>query len=105
MRYLSEHPELQVGKVVLVAPWIDVEQEDPSKFFDFEIDPNIAQRTKGLTIFHSTDDVAEIQSSVKELRQKLKSITYKEFQNRGHFTHKRMPNDQFPELLAEALQT
>lgn len=103
VRYLSEHPQLQVGKVVLVAPWIDVENDDPNGFMDFRLDPAMAERTKGLTLFHSTDDGAEIQSTVKELRAKLKGINYREFEDRGHFTHKYMPDDTFPELLDELL--
>jgi uncharacterized protein len=102
-RYLSEHPDLKVGKVVLVAPWIDVEQEDPNKFFDFKIDPNLVGRTKELVIFNSTDDVEEIQSSVRVLREQLKNAKYKEFEGLGHFTHKKLPSDTFPELLAECL--
>ena len=98
VRYLSEHKELSVDKVVLVAPWIDVEQEDPNNFFKFEIDPNLVKRTKGLVIFHSTDDVPEIQSAVARLKT-LPGIDYREFTGRGHFTHKYMPDDTFPELL------
>jgi uncharacterized protein len=101
VRYLSENRDLQVGKVVLVAPWIDIEQKDPNKMFDFKIDPNIASRTKGLTIFNSSDDAEEILSSVEKLRQTLEGINYKEFSGLGHFTHSRMPDDTFPELLTE----
>ena len=104
VRYLSEHKDLKVGKVVLVAPWIDAEQEDSHHFFDFELDPGIASRTKGLVILHSTNDVAEIQSSVARLRQELKAITYREFENKGHFAHKYLPDDTFPELLEEVLR-
>jgi predicted alpha/beta hydrolase family esterase len=104
VRYLSEHRDLNVAKVVLVAPWIDVEQEDPNKFFDFNIDPNIASRTAGLIIFNSSDDVPEIQSSVVKLRKEIKNIKYREFENRGHFTHRKMPSDSFPELLEEVLK-
>jgi predicted alpha/beta hydrolase family esterase len=103
VRYLSEHPDLRVGKVVLVAPWIDVEQEDPNKFFDFTIDPKIASRTKQLILFNSKDDVTEIQTSVNKLRQEVIDLDYREFEGKGHFTHKYMPDDTFPELLAELL--
>jgi predicted alpha/beta hydrolase family esterase len=103
VRYLSEHKDLRVGKVFLVAPWIDVEQDDPSGFFTFELDPNIAARTNGLTIFHSSNDVAEIQTSVAKLRQKLNGINYREFDDKGHFTHKYLPDDTFPELLEAIL--
>lgn len=102
VQWLSKHPDIKVGKVVLVAPWIDVEKDDwPA--FDFSIDPDLAARTAGLTIFNSADDVAEIQTSVTELRRKLKGAKYVEFEGRGHFTHKYMPDDTFPELLKECL--
>lgn len=104
VRYLSENPELKVGKVILVAPWIDVEKDDPQNLFDFKIDPKLASRTKGLVIFNSTDDGQEIQSSVKELRKKLTDLKYREFQNLGHFTHSNLPDDKFPELLEECLK-
>ncbi|MEX1995466.1 MAG: alpha/beta fold hydrolase [Candidatus Saccharimonadales bacterium] len=103
VQWLSKNPDRKVGKVVLVAPWIDIEKEDwPA--FDFEIDENLVARTAGLTIFHSIDDVEEIQTSVKELRQKLKGAKYVEFKDKGHFTHHYMPDDTFPELLEECLK-
>jgi len=103
VRYLSEHPKLKVGKVVLVAPWIDIEQDDPNHFFEFEIDSEIVGRTKGVTIFNSSDDVIEIQSSVKKLLEVIKNLRYKEFEGLGHFTHKRIPDDKFPDLLDELM--
>lgn len=103
VRYLSEHPDLKVGKVVLVAPWIDVEQEDPNKMFDFKLDPNFVKRTKGTVIFHSTNDAGEIINSGAKLREEVKSIGYKEFENYGHFTYKSMKTHEFPELLEELL--
>lgn len=101
VRYLSEHPKLQVGKVLLVAPWIDVEEDDPNGFMDFKVDPDIAERTKGLAIFHLTDDGDEIKRTVRVLRSRLNDISYREFEGRGHFTHRYMPEDEFPELLEE----
>lgn len=101
-QWLSKNPEVKVGKVVLVAPWIDIEKDDwPA--FDFELDPNLVSRTASLTIFHSTDDVDEIQTSVKRLRETLVDATYREFEGKGHFTHHYMPDDIFPELLEECL--
>jgi predicted alpha/beta hydrolase family esterase len=102
VQWLSKNPQARVGKVVLVAPWIDLEKEDwPA--FDFEIDQHLSSRTAGLTIFHSTDDVEEIQTSVEELKAKLRDFKYVEFENMGHFTHRKLPDDTFPELLEECL--
>jgi predicted alpha/beta hydrolase family esterase len=103
VRWLSEHKDIKVGKVVLVAPWVDVEQEDPNDFFKFELDEDLAARTQGLTLFHSIDDDPDIVSSVKELRNRMKNMKYVEFNDRGHFTHHYMPDDTFPELLEECL--
>ena len=104
VRYLSEHKDLKVGRVILVAPWIDIEEDDPNAFFKFKIDANIASRCESLTIFNSIDDVIEIQTTVTKLRKELDSIIYREFEGRGHFTHKYMPDDKFPELLEVLLK-
>jgi predicted alpha/beta hydrolase family esterase len=103
VRWLSERPDVRVGKVVLVAPWIDVEQQEPNKFFDFMIDANLVRRTAGMTIFHSADDQSTIQSSVKKLRETLPDVAYREFKNYGHFTMEYMGTPEFPELLEELL--
>jgi hypothetical protein len=104
VRWLSERRDDKVGKVVLVAPYLDVEKKSIPEFFDFELDENIAGRTKGLTVFHSDDDDPEMQSTVKLLRKKLKNFEYREFHNYGHFTHRSLPDDKFPELLEECLK-
>lgn len=44
VRYLSENT-VKVGKVVLVAPWIDPDHYLDTGMFDFKIDENIVQRT------------------------------------------------------------
>ena len=103
VRYLSEHPELKVGKVVLVAPWIDVEKEDPNKFFDFKIDKDLAKRTKGLTVFHSDNDNKEMQTSLVKLQAEIKNLKVKTFHNYGHFTIGSMKTTEFPELLQALL--
>ena len=104
VQWLSRNPNAKVGKVVLVAPWIDVEKDDwPA--FDFEIDESLVQRTAGLTIFHSLDDMKEIKSSVKILIRKLPGAKYVEFENAGHFIIGAMKTEEFPELLQECLAT
>lgn len=104
VRYLSEHPNLRVGRVVLVAPWLDPNNTKKTTFFDFEIDPDLVQRTAGVTIFNSTNDHPGIHWSVEILRQTIPGITYREFDDYGHFCHGDMPDgDAFPELLAELL--
>ncbi len=54
VRYLSEN-EIKVGAVVLVAPWIDTERSLATKMFDFSIDTHLAQKTRKLTVFVSSE--------------------------------------------------
>jgi predicted alpha/beta hydrolase family esterase len=101
VRYLSEHKDLKVGKVVLVAPWVNPEnnsESDTVDFFEFEIDPDFPSRTNGVTVFFSTDDHSEVVKTVEILRRKVNGLTFKEYSDRGHFR-----DSPFPELLEEIL--
>lgn len=105
VRWLSENTGTKVGKVVLVAPWLnpfDNPASDTADFFKFEIDPGLVARTAGLTIFNSDDDEESIQKSVEIIRKKLAAITYKEFHNYGHFCTENGVTE-FPELLSEII--
>ncbi len=98
VRWLSEHPDVHVGKVVLVAPWLDPNNIKKTTFFDFKIDQNLVRRTNGLIIFASDNDHLGIRWSVETFRANLPGHTYREFHNYGHY----MDIQSFPELL-EAL--
>ena len=63
IRWLSEH-DVKVGKVVLVAPWLDPGNKEVGDFFRFTIDPNLASKTSGLTLIYSTDDAESVIESV-----------------------------------------
>lgn len=98
VRWLSEHPDAQVDKVVLVAPWMDPLHEDEPGFFEFNIDPELVGHTAGVTIFNSDDDHESIHKTVEILRDTIKNIGYREFHNYGHFTPGDMGTVEFPEL-------
>lgn len=102
VRYLSEN-DVKVGKVVLVAPWIDPDKYLKTGMFDFEIDENIVAKTKGITIFSSTDDMQEVQDSIKILKEKIKDVRVVQFKNYGHFCYGDMKTHEFPELLEEVI--
>lgn len=112
VRWLSENNDKQVGKVVLVAPWINPENNavsDTADFFDFEIDPDLANRTAGVTIFNSDNDMDTIHKSVQIIRDAVKDVEYKEFQNHGHFClgdvpEFNMPSSEFPMLVEVCLK-
>lgn len=102
LRWLSEHPGTRVGRVVLVAPWLDPFDEVAPDFFDFTLDPALAARTARTLLFHSDDDAEDIEESVRLIRERVTGIGYREFQGYGHFTREdRMagPGAGFPALL------
>jgi predicted alpha/beta hydrolase family esterase len=98
-RWLSDNRDLRVGRVVLVAPWIDPYRTRTSDFFDFEIDPGMASRTEGLAIFNSDNDAGDIQESAYALRDKVKDCYFREFHDYGHFCKENLGSEAFPELL------
>lgn len=103
VRYLCEHPNVKVDKVVLVAPWVNSRHEDDIDFFDFEIDPKVAERANKFLIIGSDNDGEDVTNSVNFLKEKLPTARYREFKGFGHFTWKSMDSTEFPELLKELL--
>lgn len=112
VRWLSENKDKKVGKVVLVAPWLNPENNpisDTADFFDFKIDSDLVSRTAGVTIFNSDNDHATIHKSVQIIRDSVNNLEYKEFHNYGHFCigdlpEFNMPTSDFPDLLKECLK-
>jgi hypothetical protein len=103
VRWLSEHKDVKVGKVVLVAPWIDPGHKETTDFFDFTIDPKLVERAAGITIFNSDNDFNAIQKSVNIIRETVSDINYREFHNYGHFCERDLGTNEFPELIKEVL--
>ena len=98
VRWLSENSK-KVGKVVLVAPWIDPTKAIDPEFFNFEIVSDISSRTNGLSVMYSTDDHPEIVTTIETLKQELENVNFIEFQDKGHFVFNSLNSEQFPELL------
>jgi predicted alpha/beta hydrolase family esterase len=97
IRYLSEHPNLKVGKVFLIAPWLnpdDEEVSDTADFFKFNIDPDFPNRTLGVSVFVSSNDYPSVIESVAIVSEKVQGLDMHQYSDRGHFKDK-----EFPELL------
>ncbi len=105
VRWLSENKDKQVGKVVLVAPWLDPNKikGENNDFFDFEMDAELLSRTQGLTIFNSDNDMEAVHTSVQQIMDTIPNIKLVEFQNKGHFCLSDLDSEAFPELLEEVL--
>lgn len=98
LRYLSQHPTVQVDKVVLVAPWLNPRRSKDSSFFDFQLDSSLIERTNQLIVLASDDDNDEVKESIELIRQIYPTLQYKEFHAYGHFTFGSMKTEAFPEL-------
>jgi predicted alpha/beta hydrolase family esterase len=103
VRYLSERPDVRVGKVVLVAPWLDPFDEYGSDFFKYELDTELVKRTNGITIMVSEDDEDSVLESARILEQKIQGIRVIRFKDKGHFTETSLGKKEFPELLGELI--
>jgi len=99
VRWLSEHPDVKVGHVVFVAPWlgddgVDSEGMDPN-FFNFTLDPNLADHTAVTSMIYSTDDeVSDLNSAIR-LENELNNLKLLKFTDRGHFVNV----TELPEIL------
>ncbi len=104
VKYLSEQ-NIKVGKVVLVAPWINSEREDNITMFEnLVIDENLINKTSRVTIFSSSNDDQAIKNSIDILKNTIKGTMVLEFKNYGHFCLGDMKTREFPELLNEILK-
>jgi predicted alpha/beta hydrolase family esterase len=100
VRWLSENPERQLKKVVLVAPSLGLDW-DARGFFDFTINPALQSAVKEVVILVAKDDREGIQNAVKQIATALPAARVVTFETGGHFTRKSLGHIDFPELLEE----
>jgi len=99
VRWLSEN-KVRVGKVVLVAPFLDPDGDEvKSGFFDFTIDEGLVERTAGISILVCRQDDEEILKSVDQIHKALPCVRVVEIPEGRHFTYRDMKKHEFPELL------
>ena len=97
LKYMAQNPELKIRQIMLVAPWIDVENIQPFGFYkDFKLDNSIVKQTKnGIDLLVSNDDDNDILNSVKEITKSMPDIRGHQFTGRGHFI-----SDTLPEIMS-----
>ncbi len=103
VRWLSENKK-KVGKIILVAPWLDPEHLIDENFFKFDIDPELASRVESLTIMYSLDDEEDILQSIEMIKKSIPGVRSVEFKDKGHFVLESMHTTEFPELLEVCLE-
>lgn len=93
LKYLSDHPELRVKQVVLVAPWIDVEKFQPFGFYNgLNLNNNlVGQAKQGMDLLISDDDMPHIKYSFDKIMKNIPNIRVHQFSGRGHFVASELP--------------
>jgi predicted alpha/beta hydrolase family esterase len=107
IRWLSENPNINVGKIILVAPWLDPFEDQHYKvegLFDFTIDENLSNRVGEIQLFLSLDDHRSILETSKIIEDNIPSVNIVKFENKGHFCYSDLGGEEFPELLAECIK-
>jgi predicted alpha/beta hydrolase family esterase len=99
VKWLSEN-KIKVGKVALVAPWLDpTKQWAPKMFSGLQgADPDFVARTKGVCLFISLDDDQDELDTAEYLKKTVKDLRVQQFTDRGHFLTHQMGTNEFPEL-------
>ena len=98
IRWLSERG-VRVGKVALVAPWLDPNHSRARAMFDgLHVDADLAARTRGVRLFISSDDSEEVLTTAALLDSTIKGIQLRQFSDRGQFTSGDLKTEEFPEL-------
>ncbi|MDR0741559.1 MAG: alpha/beta hydrolase [Rickettsiales bacterium] len=101
LKYLSLNPNIKVGQLVLVAPWLDTEQDSPTFFNNLYLDPDLPARVGQIDVFLSSDDMDIIKMSIDKIKSAYDNIIkYHDMGNKGHFCERDLKSKQFPELLA-----
>ena len=103
LRYFSEHKDLKAKKLILVAPWLDLEgylkEFNPqTEFFSFNMDPELSNRTS-LELVYSTDDEEFVLQSVEKIKTEIPQLSEHVFSDKGHFTEPDLGTKEFPELV------
>lgn len=93
LKYLSQHPDLHVRQVILVAPWVDAEDFSPSGFYrDMNLSNDLIAQTKfGIDIMISDNDAPYILSSFDKITKNIPNIRVHKFSNYGHFVVPELP--------------
>lgn len=96
LKWLQNNPKTKLDKLILVAPWLDIEKEC-SNFLDFQMKDDVLNNIKEILLFYSTDDEKSILDSVNKILSYYKNFKVYSFENKGHFVYRTI-GSTFPEL-------
>ena len=84
IKYLQEH-KLKLEKLILVAPWLDPEQEFDD-FLQTELKPSALNNIDEIHLIFSEDDDETEHQTKDKLLTAYPQITFHHYLNFGHFT-------------------
>ena len=96
LKWLQYNPKTKLDKLILVAPWLDIEKEC-ADFLDFQMKDDALNNIKEVSLFYSTDDEKSILNSVDKILSLYKNVKIYSFGNKGHFVYGTI-GSTFPEL-------
>lgn len=97
LKWLSDNPNIHIGRLTMVAPWIDPSHEC-GDFLSGARDPMIIQRIGQCEILHSSDDMKAVCDSMDILEQEYSDIPVHRCDDKGHFCFSDLGGGTFPEL-------
>jgi predicted alpha/beta hydrolase family esterase len=103
MRWLSEHKDIKLARVILVAPSLDPLRTNETGFCEFEIDPTITDRTQ-LVVMTSDNDSDKAVMSRDLITKALPATDVRMFSGYGHFIPEHIGKDTLEELLENILR-
>ena len=104
VRWLGE-TKTKIFKLILVAPWKVNDEGDSfrEKFYTYDIDKTISDRTTKIIMFTADDEDPGGKESLKIFHNALGGEII-ELKSRGHYTQGDMGTEEFPELVEKILQ-
>lgn len=98
LKYLSQHPDIKVRHLVLVAPFLDPTGLLKNYYSDLQLDPDLPKRIGRIDLFYSTNDLQVIQTSVKKIIETYPNINIHNCGEMGHFRETEIGTKEFPRL-------
>lgn len=85
LKWLHEHQDAKLSKLVLIAPW-----RDPARRFDdfalCDLAPTLSDRIGEIHIFYSSDETVEgVKQSVEEIMNAYPNAKLHSYADKGHF--------------------
>ncbi len=84
LKWLHKNPNIELDKLVLVAPWLDPQKRE-APFLEFDLNKNALDKIKDVHLFVSDDDMDTIKTSTDRIMKEYPNIKLHRYSDKGHF--------------------